>query len=793
MCLSKSNKVQGGKGRRGSRRFTPRRPQIGWSGSSGSTVLTALLIYTHCLFADQILSNTDFSNQCCWNTYKQQEVMEADVAIEDGTLRVSVRQSGYLDHHLCIYQNELTFVRDSSYVVQIRAKSSKPQELVFGFLKLTTQPWKVLATSAVSLDTGWRTYELVWPAEGAWLPKTTTCAFAIMPGRCEGIVELANVSIDKRVRHAEDYDGFACPENCRRQDPIRGHPADLPAGFFLFAYHPDAIGGGNVLDSGKGLFHSPLQEFDPTLVPGTEDDRPYRLSLSTDGRWVAYIDRATMRGIVISSSGSCKAVIPTEDYPSEVGFWRSSPLGDCVIYYSLPPVGSRESMEIRAIVLTLEDGRPTFQPSRLVARMPKDTMIAPWNFALAKDGIIGRIERLEGGRRVGTTGFVTIPDGGLGVAECDDVYSWDGGDGGGLSGCAHNVSHDGNLWVANTGDLGFAGGYNHCAPRNHKGFYITPFRGLYDPPIDVHDHMHKGALSVNWCPIEYRFGGADDIDFSGWAFAGNSDYMIGTQAGPRSPWQGLWVIEWKENRWTPVTPVSDTICALKAALYVGNYIPDFSTTDTCPPLSPPDTNDTPGPPQLLVVKPNGGERYSVGAKCTVIVTANRPVAATASIHIGRYSIGLPGLTTSFDPLVDSVHTFTIPTSFEVQSYNYSTGKVETKHISTVSDECIVSARPYQPGAAVEDYSDGAFSIYSDTLMRIFHNRSDESASCLLKPHAKACRIGSYNATLLVPPGVSRVVSTTIRGRKVYEWTGSPSSTIRRVEMNLPGTNAQGIY
>ena len=122
------------------------------------------------------------------------------------------------------------------------------------------------------------------------------------------------------------------------------------------------------------------------------------------------------------------------------------------------------------------------------------------------------------------------------------------------------MSHDGQYCIANSAWIGSAcvpnkrshGTINPDDAMDHKGFYMTRFFRAGDPAANLYTIPDEHGVSINWCPENYRYGSYSDVDFNGWSFSNNSDYVVGVQQGTLVA-AGVWVVKWGTNTWTCLT------------------------------------------------------------------------------------------------------------------------------------------------------------------------------------------------------------------------------------------------
>ena len=478
-------------------------------------------------------------------------------------------------------------------------------------------------------------------------------------------------------------DKLLCPSYTHKNDATIGQQSNLPAGFFVYSYEY------NPANTVYGLHISDIRNFSSSLIPTTGNEVPRSIKISDDGKWILYAN-GNNNAFVISVDGSRKYQVPLSGAQvNMVDFYRNGPNGTEICYTTTDTV----RQEIYAIQVKL-DSVPTFGAIRTIADITGSFRIEPYYpISVAKDQILGAFSLLSQGVYVLRMGFLTIPDGGRGMAQPQDMYKWANEIGQQVWGCNSTMSFDGSLclYIPGTAGMGGMGGaMATCIPPEHRGFVVTPFRRETDPAVTIDDHIDKYGLSINWCPSQYNFGTWDQMNIHAWNFGNNNDLVIGAQTGTLTPVKCIWMVNWKSNVWTQLTPPDSIIAADWAAVY-------FTGTDTGNVLDP----------HYHVVGPNGGEQFTVGQACTVTVTSQRDANAGVRLKIdnGKYSFLLPGMTTSINPHVDSTFIFTVPATFTLDQ-----GAGQTIQISSVSDSCSICVMDYNPSTGFQDCSDNVFSI-----------------------------------------------------------------------------------
>ncbi|NLL13319.1 MAG: hypothetical protein GX267_07940 [Fibrobacter sp.] len=528
----------------------------------------------------------------------------------------------------------------------------------------------------------------------AWIPRLSDTGLVTI--QCEIIVG------DKIVDTISwDISVVYWPEECapytHKDDAIVMDASMLPSGYFIYSRYSET-----------GIYRSEIQHFEPHLIPNTSADLPGNLSISDDGKWICYVDRSRKRICLVTINGCNKTIVPVSDvdsgYPMIAGFYRGSPYASenvTEIYYLASP------RILKSVRVDLSKDVPVFSNDRILADLQESYCFRNADFmqlSVVKDQVFGEINPVVGSNVYYRTGYLTIPDGGRGIGGPKDVYKWKDDFPMLTEGCGHTQSHDGKYCLANPGGVN---GNPKCVPHTHNGFYITEFRRITDTPINFFtDHIDRYGVSINWCPPQYQEWPRKDVDFWGWYFSNDNDYVIGRQMGYLNE-NGVWMIDWRNNIWYRLTPVERNILTQQPAVY-------FYTNNQGTPVGEPceeDTSEKPLPydptidefnPNYKILYPNGGEAFVVGQQCTVKVTTIRSGNAMLNITFNdglNWSL-LPGLDRSINPAIDTQIVFTIPDSVSVG---------RGKKISTVSDNCWIEILDYG-NSNFKDLTDGPFSI-----------------------------------------------------------------------------------
>ena len=332
-----------------------------------------------------------------------------------------------------------------------------------------------------------------------------------------------------------------------------GNAGDLPDGFLVYSLgQTQSNGKKSYIGHLPGVVRSPLREYKPALVPGTENDHEIaHLDISEDGAWLLFsstprpsarpeqpMSGEGRRLILCRADGTARHEVPvtSEGAPSLLlsGFYRRSPHGSEVFY-------SRNHATIVAVKVDWSEDRPKFGPQRIlcagIAWDNDDCMSVSGNHL---HGRLGELSR-----------YVTIPEGGKGVAGPDNLWRFTGKT---KFGCAVTLSHDGALAISNPTQLEKVERYpspGQIFPIWHRGFVVLPFREDHEPPLDIADYYFQHAISANWVMAAMRPG---NHDYSQWHATNDREYVIGREISRKPDVFGCWMVHWPTNTWTRLTP-----------------------------------------------------------------------------------------------------------------------------------------------------------------------------------------------------------------------------------------------
>jgi hypothetical protein len=377
-----------------------------------------------------------------------------------------------------------------------------------------------------------------------------------------------------------------------------------------------------------------------------------------------------------------------------------------------------------------------------------------YQMAVVKDQLI--IRAGTGGDRMT---YYTIPNGGLGTAGDANQFTWkNDSPPQNYYGCSITMSHDGSMVAFNPGWEGngacVPNKYTTPAPMDHKGFCITPFRRVgVSPAMTWNENVDVYGTSINWAPNEYRFGQYWEVDFIQWYFANNSDYLIGILRGDLAPVKGLWVVEWKTNRWTLVTPKTQAILACDPAIYL---TPTTHALEAQGPSAAQADPVDPDDPQYQVISPAGGEIYRVGDMVHIKVRSAFSAASTVYLRFGKRTYMPDSLNRPIDPTIDSMLSFIIPDSAAIL-----TGPDQITNYSLISDSCAIVIRTYGGGAGYS-VSSPYFSIHA-------RNASVLPASSRVQARIRATRMVPGSGVFMMDAGMRGAAFYDCQGKKVWEY------------------------
>jgi len=577
------------------------------------------------------------------------------------------------------------------------------------------------------------------------------------------LLRLVAIGLATGVPSGSLVSGQTCPSYTHK-DSLLGQPSSLPDGFFVYG-----------LANKTGLYKSPVRAFNPTIIPNTQNDSARSIEISDDGQWIIYRAPPTAATYLICPDGTKKTAVPISGaaagLPKYVGFYRNSPYGTEIYSYV-------DKVRVDAIKVDFSSGTPVFSAQRTILQASTASKIyIDWDYqmAVARDQLV--IRAGNSGERIH---YYTIPNGGKGTAGDANFFLWKNDvPPQAYYGCSITMSHDGSMVAYNPGWQGngacVPNKYSTPAPMDHKGFCITPFRRIgISPAMTWNESVDVYGTSINWAPNEFRFGQHFEVDFVQWYFANNSDYLIGVLRGNLSPVKGLWVVQWKTNRWTLVTPRTQEVLAFDPAIYL---IPQTHVLDIHGPVSPQTAPADPDDPQYQVVQPAGGEKYHIGDKMDIKVRSIAYAPSVILLQFGRRNFIPDELNRPIDPQTDSMMSFTIP-----DSAGLSTGPDQITNYSLIGDSCKIVIRSYG-GSNPYMASSPFFSIRAKNASVLPGAPMARSRASRLLQAADAVQVGA---------GVRGVEFYNSQGCRIWKW-GRNGDTSLPVKVMIPqGLRNQAI-
>jgi len=646
------------------------------------------------LSADELLKDTSLIKGDNWMHYLSgQNSAEMSFSFDSNGCTIKVLKSGTQEYEAGIGQS-VSIQKEKTYIMSMTAASDSSAEVTF-CIRQNSAPWFHYASRTIQLSPDSRTYTFKWVNSGpdaVELVEPNEGLFGLQMGKLKGTLLITRFSLFEKEISADDNNDFECPKGPQWTAEVIDH-STLPKGFAVYSN----------ADQG-GMFITELNKWNPVKLPG-ENNKVLFISLSDDGRWILYSsDRDSL--YLIRIDGKYKTSVPVPGKSTTSGFLRSSPYSSEIFF------DSEASEVLYAMQVSLSDSSVSLGELRIIAQIsPNYQFENYYRLTVYKDQIWGAISSVIDGIPKRRSGFITIPESGMGTAKPENVYKFKPDNSEEVFGCNHAMSHDGKYCVASPGTAGETGSFSHCVPASHKGFYVTRFYKQTEQPVDVREHVHRYCESLNWCPSQYHFGEWNEIDFGNYYFTNDNKYIIASQKGSLSPRKGLWIINWKENTWYPLNPDDQSINVASCAAFVGEYdskllseiIPGIDTTDTT-------DNDPIG---YEVLKPSGGELFYPGDQCSIQVVSRTDGNAAIKLQFDKYCFNL--LNRSINPKIDSLIVVTIPEFF--LSRKIINGQMIIDTIRPYSAECKIVVEHYNAYVAKAAYSNGFFTIKSKTSIR----------------------------------------------------------------------------
>ncbi len=692
------------------------------------------------LSADELLTDTSLSTKGNWWCYNNSTEMLS--SFDSNGCTIKVIKSGTQEYEAGI-EHSVKIQKEKTYIMSMTASSDSSSEVTF-CIRQNSAPWFHYASRTIQLSPDIRTYTFKWVNSGPdaiEIDELNQAVFGLQMGKLKGTLHITKFSLIEKEISADDNNDFECPKEPQWNAEVIDK-STLPKGFAVYSN----------ADQG-GMFITELNKWNPIKLPG-ENNKVLFISLSDDGRWILYSAKDDKDNLyLIRIDGKYRTLVPIPGKSTTSGFLRSSPYASEIFF------DSEASEVLYAMQVSLSDSSVSFGELRIIAQINPDYQFENnYRLNVCNDQIWGAISSVINRVPKRRSGFITIPESGMGTAKPENVYKFKPDNSEEVFGCAHAMSHDGKYCVASPGTAGETGSFSHCVPASHKGFYVTRFYKQTDQAVDVREHVHRYCESLNWCPSQYHFGEWNEIDFGNYYFTNDNQYLIASQTGNLSPRKGLWIIKWKDNTWYPLNPDDQQINVASCAAFVGEYdskllskiIPGIDTTDT---------NDT-DPIGYKVLKPSGGELFYTGEQCTILVVSRTDGNAAIKLQFDEYCFNL--LNRSINPKVDSSIIITIPEFF--LSRKIINGQIVIDTIRPYSSKCKIVAEHYNAYVAKAAYSNGFFTIKSKTATR----PRIPSPNRMIKTVVTRCSINSI-ANKIFSGKLTQFALYDLLGRSVMQW------------------------
>jgi hypothetical protein len=421
-----------------------------------------------------------------------------------------------------------------------------------------------------------------------------------------------------------------CPSYTKNRDTLEafdlGVQNSLFAGFVVYR-----------INNQQGLYRTPLQSYDPQIVPGTESASPFNITLSDDGLWVMFFDSESQELVIQRLDGTGRMTSWMWGIRTG-GFYRRSPHGTEIYYFDGTACVSAMQVNLSGEQAQLLDGTQRSIVDLGWERRLDGAYANSGSSVVADQVFLREDDPANPIGYAGRTAFITIPDSGRGTAGLSNIHPWTDTSFEALWGCGHAMSHDGVFCLANSSLIGSA-----CVPNrlndpamDHKGFYITKFWRDTDPPVLIHEIADVYGTSINWAPPAYRQGLFDEVDFTGWQFSNDPRFVVGALGGTRLEEfgleNGLWVVNWVSNTWTRITPDSLLLQVADPAIHFTDPNPVLPGARTGSARVGVSAN-----PARVVMLDAGRETGTVGAS---LYSLDGSLAGSARTRIRRLTAGV---------------------------------------------------------------------------------------------------------------------------------------------------------
>lgn len=630
------------------------------------TLLPSLYLYA----ATNLITDSLFTRKNYWNPWNDTTTTGMKFVCNDSGCSITILKPGQYEYEGGL-QKRIPILKEKSYHITLIASSDSSCSLPLGF-KEDPPPYLRYAIRMINLKPQLDTFKLTWVNSGNNAIDPDDATIGISIGNARGILHFKKLTVVEQDVSASDINDFECPVTPKLNPPLRPS-SELPSGLLAYSF------------SGAGtIYLSPINKWNPVGIPNINAS-PSNIFFSDDGKWLLYqVDKEIY---FIRIDGKFKTKVPLTDTITTCNFYRKSPFGTEIIHYV------KNARTLKAILVSFSDDGVTIGCSRTIADLGNNYAFENYyQISVVKDQIWGAICPFVNDSTVKRSGFMTIPDSGKGIATPSNIYKFSDDNKEQVFGCSHTMSFDGQYCVANPGHAAETGDFSHCAPFQHKGFYVSRFYRDTDSAVGTREHVHRYSYSLNWCPDKYLPWEWTAVDFNLYNFTNNNKILVAAQCGDSSTRQGLWAIDWQTNYWYPLNPDSIAIKASGLAGYIGSF--DQSILDSLAKWNT-SFSDTSvkNPIGYKIVRPYGKEVYYPGERCTIQVYSKEEGNASVKIQFGKYVFNI--LNTAINPKKDSIISYVIPPYFLKSNKIGGIAVLDT--IRPDSAECRIRIEHYTPG------------------------------------------------------------------------------------------------
>jgi hypothetical protein len=704
-----------------------------------SILFIVLLVAQPMSAAIDIITDSLFSQSSYWINWNDTSTTSMDYQFGTDGCTITILKPGDYEYEGGL-QRHVTIRKEKTYKITLVASSDSSCSLPVGF-KGEREPYLRYAIRMLHLKPALNTFTLTWVNSGTNAISPPYAAICISTGNAHGILRFKKMSIIEQDVSSGDINDFECPVIPKLNPPIRSS-SELSSGLLAYSY------------SGAGtIFLSPFNKWAPVGIPGINAS-PSNIFFSDDGKWLLYQVESEM--FLTRIDGKYKTKVPVTDTITACNFYRNSPYGVEVIY------DLKKTEILKSIPVFFSDTGVKFGACRTIADLGSNFAFENYyQISVIKDQIWGAICPIVNGAAAKRSGFMTIPDSGKGIATPENIYKFSDNNKEQVFGCSHTMSFDGKYCVANPGHAAETGDFSHCAPFQHKGFYVSHFYRDHDSAVGTREHVHRYSYSLNWCPDKYLPWVWTVVDFNLYNFTNNNKFLVAAQCGDSSSRHGLWAIDWETNYWYPLNPDSIDITASGVAGFIGPY--DQSILDSLAKTTS-TFSDTAikNPIGYKVIRPHGKEIFYPGQRCTIQVYSKEEGNAALLLRYGKYSSTLKS--TAINPQRDSIIIFDIPDSLKVKTMVNSVATIG--YIRPDTAQCRICLEHYNKGVCDPICSEPFSILYKSSVNQKIISTNKKLSTMVKTINARGI------SSLFKTTEIYSLTLFDLLGRPVFSWERS---------------------